>query len=519
MKDPRLPALRAGHPDSIERTRGRKAIGYAATRQCDGLREKVSTVNLTELGKRLSGLHDSVAAVGTEARDHPAGNGKLVGGSAAGSRVTTSRSGLPQVICRPGRQAKVPGVKAGFRLRAKVRAEQDHGWQHGSPLLALSRYCARHLQSSCTTQVKTHGPRSSHPLLAGADRVPGRNPVQANLAVKGTAPTEAAAAASINGNNQSTAENGHRTASPTEGGHYLDRREGERRSHEILSRLLHDPSSVRSSGTMSSTFDYVMTEHPAWLSSGDIRQRILITPDDTRWNVSVRAGKLALSPLDSATGRAPRADVFILPNNMLSDVPQLRRALGELGRVIRFRNENLWDAIATAIIRQVIRAAQSKKLYRAFCAAYGKHVKLANRETCSLFPTPTAVLQLSDAEFSAVGMAFKRRGLRAAAEAFLDYGAKWGNLTPSALIQDLQGVSRIGAWTAGAAVADWSNDWSLYPYADLAVRTWATRAAPCYSWPDDESTFGHLWRTLAGDHLSTLTLLTLAWGSQHGDIG
>jgi DNA-3-methyladenine glycosylase II len=66
-------------------------------------------------------------------------------------------------------------------------------------------------------------------------------------------------------------------------------------------------------------------------------------------------------------------------------------------------------------------------------------------------------------------------------------------------------------------VADVSNDFAYYPYADLAVRTWARRAAPAYSWPDDEQSFGRLWRALAGDQLASLTLFTLAWGNLHGD--
>lgn len=88
---------------------------------------------------------------------------------------------------------------------------------------------------------------------------------------------------------------------------------------------------------------------------------------------------------------------------------------------------------------------------------------------------------------------------------------------PETLIGDLQHVPRIGPWTARAAVADWANRFDLYPYADLAVRTWATRTAPSYDWPADEPAFGRAWRVLAGDHLNEITLLTLAWGGHHAD--
>jgi DNA-3-methyladenine glycosylase II len=170
-------------------------------------------------------------------------------------------------------------------------------------------------------------------------------------------------------------------------------------------------------------------------------------------------------------------------------------------------------------MRQVVRAGQSKKLYRGFCQAHGARVELPNGEMYALFPTPETVLQLTDEQFASLGLAFKRRPLRLAAEAYSGLGAQWREFSPAALVDALQVVPGVGPWTARAAVADWSNDWALYPYADLAVRTWVKRAAPSHDWPVDEPTFGRMWRALAGEGLCSLTLLTLAWGSQHGDIG
>jgi DNA-3-methyladenine glycosylase II len=269
---------------------------------------------------------------------------------------------------------------------------------------------------------------------------------------------------------------------------------------------------------MKDTFDFVMTEHAAWLPRDGSLQRVIVLPDGGRWLATVRGRTLALDALANGAAK-PVCDVFTLSNGLLGKVPELATALGGLGAVVRSRNADLWDAIGTAIIRQVIRAAQSKKLYRAFCEAYGERVELPNGSMYAVFPIPEVVLGLSNDQFSSIGMAFKRRPLKAAAEAYLELGTKWRELTPQALTSELQTVPRIGPWTAHAAVADWSNDWSLYPYSDLAVRTWATRAAPSFDWPSDEPNFGRVWRALAGEHLSSFTLLTLAWGSQHGDIG
>lgn len=267
---------------------------------------------------------------------------------------------------------------------------------------------------------------------------------------------------------------------------------------------------------MQDASDFVMTEHAAWQQVGDLVQRVF-TLEAGRWLATLQDGKLTLDRL-SGTGSEPVRDVFMTPK-VCTGVPELATSLRSLGSVVRFRNADLWDAIGTSIIRQVIRAGQSEKLYRSFCRSHGEQVGLPNGTAYALFPAPETVLGLSDDQFSSLGMTFKRRPLKAAAEAYLEHGAKWRELAPDTLITELQAVPRIGPWTAHATVADWSNDWSLYPYADLAVRTWAKRAAPSHDWPTDEPAFGQTWRALAGEDLCSLTLLTLAWGSQHGDIG
>jgi DNA-3-methyladenine glycosylase II len=262
---------------------------------------------------------------------------------------------------------------------------------------------------------------------------------------------------------------------------------------------------------------YVMVEHAAWRSTSQGVQR-LFAGDESRWLVVVR-GQVVSYELLSGAGNKPVADSFTPRQSVLREVPELATALSALGTVMRFRNTCLWDAIGTAIIRQVIQARQAKKLYRVFCDTYGERQALPDGTEIALFPSVEIVSSLSDDQFASIGMAFKRRPLRAAAEAYGASGTKWRELPAEALVHELQSVPRIGPWTASAAVADWTNEWSLYPYSDLAVRTWAKRAAPSFPWPDDEVVFGKLWQAMAADWLGPLTLLTLAWGSQHGDIG
>ncbi len=74
-----------------------------------------------------------------------------------------------------------------------------------------------------------------------------------------------------------------------------------------------------------------------------------------------------------------------------------------------------------------------------------------------------------------------------------------------------------GNRTAGATVADLTNDYALYPYADLAVRAWADRLSTGRTWPETEPEFACLWARLAGKDLSAWTLLTLTWGVRHAN--
>ncbi|MER6825278.1 hypothetical protein ABT352_04760 [Streptosporangium sp. NPDC000563] len=257
--------------------------------------------------------------------------------------------------------------------------------------------------------------------------------------------------------------------------------------------------------TLEAHMTWTMLDHPGW-DHTTTPLRAMRTPTGT-WLITHPD---TVTPLNS-DGAAPTLDTY--DPTTLHDAPLpagLRTALDRLGPVRRWRNSDLWEALATAIIRQVIRAGQARKMHHAFRAAAGDRVG-----DTALIPTPERVLALPDEEFTALGMAFKRRPLRAAASAYLTHHVEWANLDPEVLVKAVQAVPRIGPWTAGAAVADYSGDYSLYPYADLAVRTWAALADPSTTWPATEPEFAAGWQHLAGPHLSTLTVLTLAWGDQH----
>ncbi|WP_240634105.1 MULTISPECIES: hypothetical protein [Streptomyces] len=163
-----------------------------------------------------------------------------------------------------------------------------------------------------------------------------------------------------------------------------------------------------------------------------------------------------------------------------------------------------------------MRADQARKLYRAWCRAFGTDVDGPFGEL-AVAPTHTEVLTLADEEFAGVGAKFHHTALHAAATHYQQHHSTWERMDAAHLVTALTGIPRIGPWTAAAAAADFTGDFSIYPHDDLSVRTWAAQIAPAHPWPDKkDKAFGPLWTGWAGTDrtaLHTLTLSTLTWGS------
>lgn len=275
-------------------------------------------------------------------------------------------------------------------------------------------------------------------------------------------------------------------------------------------------SKPKGTDVKSMTVADVMLDHPSWLVTVDGGACRAVRSGSSVWTVtcSRREGDGRHVYLDQIRGEGPAPVLDVIDSASVAGTDPVALALRAAGPVARLRNPDLWDAIATSIIRQVIRSGQARKLYRGFCHEHGGTVE-TSIGTVALFPSPDTVLALPDAEFARLGLAFKCGPLRSAARAYLEFGAKWLELDPERLLAEIQTVPRIGPWTAGATVADTTNDYALYPFADLAVRTWAKHLASGRSWPDTEPEFARAWQRLAKGQLSERTLLTLAWGVRH----
>lgn len=263
------------------------------------------------------------------------------------------------------------------------------------------------------------------------------------------------------------------------------------------------------------------TDHPAWRTLPDGRT-VRLTGTDSRgaWSAAWDGTALTVAPMAGASGSRPTVTVTRpdeLPDNL---PPALRAELESLGEVHRLSNPWLWDAITAAMLRQIVKAAHARALYERWCSAYGAPLPVLPGALRSV-PDPRTVLNLTDAEFAGVGAKLHRTGLREAARAYLRDGASWERLAPADLADALDAVPRIGPWTAGTAAADYTGDYSIYPHGDLAVRTWAAKAAPGETWPTSDREFSAAWRARASTprDLHALTLLTLTWGSHARTAG
>jgi len=258
----------------------------------------------------------------------------------------------------------------------------------------------------------------------------------------------------------------------------------------------------------------IVLDHPGWHAGADGGHYRAVRGKDATWLAAVAEGRRAprLTRVAGIGATRPKLDSF---DPARLDAHRLLVApLRQAGQVRRLRNPDLWDAIANSIIRQVIRAGHARAMYRTFCQRHGQPVETPAGPV-HLSPDAATVASLPEREFRSLGMAFKAAPLRNAAHAYLEHAHAWAAMDPNELVEDIQRVPRIGPWTAGASVADYTNDYRLYPFADLAVRTWAHELAPTLSLPREESAFARRWDTLAKDQLGELTLLTLAWGARH----
>jgi len=253
----------------------------------------------------------------------------------------------------------------------------------------------------------------------------------------------------------------------------------------------------------------IMRDHPAWVATDHGATRVMLSGTST-WLITCghHASDMDMTVIDGPRD-GPAPEIIRVDKPMLVE-SELGSALASLVPLLRVRNASLWDAIGNAILRQVIKSERARATYQRFCMSGSDPVETP-AGLAYLFPDPECVLGLPATTFATLDMSFSRTLLRRAASAYLKDGTTWSRLEPATLVAALQSIPGIGPWTAGASAADFSGDFSVYPYPDNATRTFAQRAAPATVWPSNARQFRAQWQAIAGDDVSGLTQLVLAW--------
>lgn len=256
---------------------------------------------------------------------------------------------------------------------------------------------------------------------------------------------------------------------------------------------------------------FVMTDTAAWTTA----------QDGTRLRAFGSPGNYSVAAVSDDGWRMygpARHDPHVIElGELASTVPRsLADALAQVPVLVRWRTPDLWEAITAAVLHTHTHRGRAAGLLARLCAAHGSTAQTPHGPA-HLIPDARTVAGMSSTDFQKLGLTFKRRQLQAAARTYLRHGAHWTGLAPQQLAKELQAVRFVGPWTAGAAVADHTHDWSAYHHGDPTLRHIAGHAAPDIAWPITDTSFATWWTQIGSIDLSTLTVFTLAWGKRHDE--
>ncbi|MFX0581031.1 hypothetical protein [Nocardia nepalensis] len=255
-----------------------------------------------------------------------------------------------------------------------------------------------------------------------------------------------------------------------------------------------------------------MTDHPGWLRTDDDIHYRAVTSNDTGGLVTVghdESHELWFQSGDVGICMETMAPKFLFgPDDLLAP-------LKEAGTVTRLANPSLWDALAAAIIRHAVPSSDARYRWQRLCRTHGEPVT-RDGLTAWQFPSPDRMLALSATACADIGVSYPMPRLHAASHAYLDHGEQWTQLPAHQLVTALQTIPKLSPWTARVTVADYTNDFSHYPYTDTAIGQWARQLNPDREWPRAAPAFKTAWEQITGEQTSAWTMLTYAWGITHG---
>jgi DNA-3-methyladenine glycosylase II len=161
-------------------------------------------------------------------------------------------------------------------------------------------------------------------------------------------------------------------------------------------------------------------------------------------------------------------------------------------------------------------AATTISQYRELCEEHGNRVDTTAGPTY-IAPSPSNLLTLINARMIEREVRGRLRVLREVAQAYLTHADGWQNLSAVELFADLQSVRHIGKWTAGAIVADVTNDFSFYSFSGEPAHGRWRQLFIAMETDLPERDFANLRPELDRNQLSTLVALLLASKTSNGE--
>lgn len=246
-----------------------------------------------------------------------------------------------------------------------------------------------------------------------------------------------------------------------------------------------------------------VTDHPGWFR---------VTEPSAGWcrlaAGNARGPLILTSPGLHVAGQGrPQHSVLRLSADAAALLPaSLATRLRHLSPVLRVPTPTVWEAAATAVIRQVVHRDQAKVAFARVCELFGPLMLVAG-EPRHGFPTAEAITELGAEPLRAAGIGFKARTLTTFAEWCLDARE---HLAADDLHASLLEVRGIGPWTAAVTVCDRFSDFGYYPVDDLAVRAHARTGWPQRRWPDSPAGFAREWRAATAPFTAEVTAFLLA---------
>lgn len=172
-------------------------------------------------------------------------------------------------------------------------------------------------------------------------------------------------------------------------------------------------------------------------------------------------------------------------------------------QLARFATPSLWEALATGVVRQVVRASTARARYDRLLTA---------ASAGAAFPSPESVLRCDARSMASLGLRFSWPTLSRLATWAIERGAddQHPSQEREALLEEATSVGGVGPWTVGVAAWDCTNDPARYPVGDYVVQLGARRLAPLVDWPRRPDLFAAAWRSHVGERAGELTVLALA---------